>query len=506
MQYYTIIKKGFFSLLLGLAGAFMALGCEDEAQEVVPNSAPGSFTVSVENITSASAALVWTAASDADGNNVTYKVMLAGNAAASGLSATSYTLTGLTAETSYNGKVVAEDGNGGSSEATFSLTTADEPGEETITITYGAATSATLTIGSWTDTGADGYVIVMNTSDQITAPADGTAPHYSLTYNGYGEQVVYRGTGVSSFAVNLLQGGTDYFFRVFPYTGNYVYSSGQTASSQQVNACTVTSTTASEVCFDYSSTARTITSNQLPGHPTGSFPNADVTATNVTRQLEPNPALAGSATYIYDETGKPTPSNPNFYQFGMATNGVEFHPMGLKPWTNPSSNEENWEWQAAVVDENQTFLDEYGGHVTTQGLYHYHGDIIGLADEDGSRHSVLYGYAADGFPIYYKYGYTDKDDNSSTIKELKSGYQLKSGSRTGTGTAGTDYPDGNYDGTYIQDYEYVQGLGDLDECNGRYGVTPEYPDGIYYYVITTDFPKIPNCFMGTPDDDWIIGR
>ena len=62
-------------------------------------------------------------------------------------------------------------------------------------------------------------------------------------------------------------------------------------------------------------------------------------------------------------------------------------------------------------------------------------------------------------------------DAGSAIKELKSSYQLRSGSRGGNGT---DAPDGNYDGTYIQDYEYVAGQGDLDECNGRTGVTPEY--------------------------------
>lgn len=70
--------------------------------------------------------------------------------------------------------------------------------------------------------------------------------------------------------------------------------------------------------------------------------------------------------------------------------------------------------------------------------------------------------------------------------------------------AGEDYPDGNFDGTYIQDYEYVDGLGDLDECNGRFGATPEFPNGTYYYVITDGFPRGPNCFVG--NHDFIIGN
>jgi hypothetical protein len=51
-------------------------------------------------------------------------------------------------------------------------------------------------------------------------------------------------------------------------------------------------------------------------------------------------------------------------------------------------------------------------------------------------------------------------------------------------------------GTFTQDYEYVDGIGDLDQCNGRFGVTPEFPDGIYYYVVTDDFPFFTRCLKG----------
>ncbi len=60
-------------------------------------------------------------------------------------------------------------------------------------------------------------------------------------------------------------------------------------------------------------------------------------------------------------------------------------------------------------------------------------------------------------------------------------------------------------GRHVQDYEYVEGLGNLDECNGRTGVTPEFPSGTCYYVLTDDFPVIPRCFKGTPDDSFKIG-
>ena len=60
-------------------------------------------------------------------------------------------------------------------------------------------------------------------------------------------------------------------------------------------------------------------------------------------------------------------------------------------------------------------------------------------------------------------------------------------------------PGGAYEGTFVEDYEFAQGLGDLDLCNGREGVTPEYPAGIYCYVLTATFPFIPRCYTGTPD-------
>ena len=72
---------------------------------------------------------------------------------------------------------------------------------------------------------------------------------------------------------------------------------------------------------------------------------------------------------------------------------------------------------------------------------------------------------------------------------LKASYRLKSGERPGGGNG----PGGAYDkGSFAQDYEFVKKTaGDLDDCNGRHGVTPEYPQGTYYYVITDNWPFIP---------------
>ena len=48
----------------------------------------------------------------------------------------------------------------------------------------------------------------------------------------------------------------------------------------------------------------------------------------------------------------------------------------------------------------------------------------------------------------------------------------------------------------MQDYEYIEGPRVLDECNGIFGVTPEFPDGIYCYVVTDDFPFLTSYLKG----------
>jgi hypothetical protein len=82
---------------------------------------------------------------------------------------------------------------------------------------------------------------------------------------------------------------------------------------------------------------------------------------------------------------------------------------------------------------------------------------------------------------------------------MKSSYRLKSGTRPGS----PDGPGGNYDGAFTADYEFVKGSGDLDECNGRFGVTPEFPQGTYYYCLTEEFPFASRYWRGTPDQSFL---
>ena len=52
-------------------------------------------------------------------------------------------------------------------------------------------------------------------------------------------------------------------------------------------------------------------------------------------------------------------------------------------------------------------------------------------------------------------------------------------------------------GRYLEDFEWASGVGDLDQYNGRFTVTPEFPGGTYAYFVTIDA-------SGTPAFPYII--
>ncbi|MDX1388153.1 MAG: YHYH protein, partial [Acidobacteriota bacterium] len=180
--------------------------------------------------------------------------------------------------------------------------------------------------------------------------------------------------------------------------------------------------------------------------------------------------------------------------FGVAVNGVPFNP-GAAEWYR-GDHEHDWQYEA-LSGAIPLGLDESYAHVQPDGAYHYHGLPMLLLRSlgfDPRSHSPLVGWAGDGFPIYAVYGYADGDDAGSGIRALIPSYRLKSGERP----RDRGDPAGSYDGTFVADYEFVEGLGDLDECNGRTTVTPEFPEGTYAYFLTENWPVVPRCFRGQP--------
>jgi hypothetical protein len=105
-----------------------------------------------------------------------------------------------------------------------------------------------------------------------------------------------------------------------------------------------------------------------------------------------------------------------------------------------------------------------------------------LAETSVKQHSPIVGFAYDGNPIYGPFGYSNPLNPNSSIIRMISGYDML-GSRLG-GPSTSQYPLG----TFVDDYKWYArastGKSYLDENNGRFCVTPDYPEGTYAYFLT----------------------
>jgi len=191
----------------------------------------------------------------------------------------------------------------------------------------------------------------------------------------------------------------------------------------------------------------------------------------------------------------------------------------------------------ALVNEGKTF-DAALAHQQNQGTYHYHVEPIALRYELGDhvdfdpgtktyressgapkKHSPILGWMQDGYPVYGPYGYSNPTNSASRLRRMVSGFVLRNGesgtdnlAQSGRKTwpawaaremrmpakldanefgpdVGEPFPVGHY----IEDYAYLGDCGkilgqdfDLDELNGRWCVTPEFPQGTYAYFTTID--------------------
>jgi hypothetical protein len=239
---------------------------------------------------------------------------------------------------------------------------------------------------------------------------------------------------------------------------------------------------------------RALSANGIPDHDVGTFPNANnpntISQQAVSASFTLDPVLSSAATALGGPRGA----------LGYVLNGVKIDP-GTAGTCNDSGgscslagNVGSWSIEALGQDSFNFGDDANHAHVQPGGAYHYHGIPEGFVDRlDKGTEPTLIAWAADGFPIYARYGYLDAMDANSGIVVIESSYRLKASPDAGR-------PDVSLFsmGTFTQDYEYVPGLGDLDECNGRRGVTPEFPEGIYHYYATDGFPFLQRCVKGAP--------
>lgn len=170
---------------------------------------------------------------------------------------------------------------------------------------------------------------------------------------------------------------------------------------------------------------------------------------------------------------------------------------------NEFGNNPEDEWRFDPGWENSFFNeDAHGAHTQGAGEYHYHGNPLSLYDLTGQTESGVVGFAADGFPLFGPF-----IEVNGEVREATPSYQLKSGSRPNLDHLNdldnednadqvAEFSAQEYNGAFRQDYEYVEGLGDLDECNGM------FKDGSYGYYVTDAFPYTVNCYRGERQSDF----
>jgi|SaaInlV_120m_DNA_3_1039746.scaffolds.fasta_scaffold00023_13 hypothetical protein len=353
------------------------------------------------------------------------------------------------------------------------------------------------------------------------------------------------GTGTLSFTPSLSMSG--YVFQAFAYhdfTGQSAGTGGQDLQALQnysgigtsLHALTVIQTqvgpairivkpngvSADNSLSDTNSTFSTseylltITSDMLPDPAThGPHPNSSNPNTTSAQNLNHTIRYRGG-------TNSPSLTPWSLGTLGLAANGVALFNPSAGTGALPGSTDApppGFEYNA-VHNEAYYGVDTAGGHPESNGEYHYHsgkflfsGDWSAVAKANGyygdtnynndnfrhaDGHSKIIGWAFDGHPIYGPWGYTNANDNTSSPTRMTSSFsQLITDTHRPVGSKYTDTITVNGQsvtltaGSFLQDFTYSPGSGTLDSSNGRYGVTPEYPNGTYAYFITVDSSNVP---------------
>lgn len=260
--------------------------------------------------------------------------------------------------------------------------------------------------------------------------------------------------------------------------------------------------------WSFTNTSVNFSGTGLPYHSYGNLKsqyNPSAQNYNITWTYRGGTNVAGS---------KETPANA---LIGLWLNGVAiYNPVSAvespESFITPDGFTLSASYEASK-DFNYSFgQDLAGGHAISPNRYHYHdasffdawrtgtGYVSGTYGQTGiaecsiinylksglvhpNGHSKILGISADGYPIYGPYGYDDPLDSTSGIKRMVTGYTLYPATiRQGTTAEDTiAYPMG----IFIEDYAY-NASGDLDQHNGRFCVTPDYPAGTYAYFVTVD--------------------
>ena len=187
----------------------------------------------------------------------------------------------------------------------------------------------------------------------------------------------------------------------------------------------------------------TFTTQDVPNHTSPYWPMSndlyeDYNGSNSSWNQNPNEIVSQNVVLTITlnpeeaKTHEATPLGP----IGISRNGVVFFNQYAGP-DQPLTNEIN-------------SFDQWFGHPTGFGMYHYHIEPAYLTSEFGD--DAFLGLLSDGFPVY------GPIENGDTISN-----------------------------------------NDLDAYHGHTSVTPDFLDGIYHYHITGEDPYLNgNGYFGTP--------
>lgn len=278
------------------------------------------------------------------------------------------------------------------------------------------------------------------------------------------------GTSTSSQDIDLSSANATNDFKSIDFTKAFAYKS---------------STYGTLINVIFKDGNRIMKTNALPNHSTGKFPTKGnpntISAQNVTYKIPLNPKLSGKSKWAREP--------------GVALNGVKFEPETAERFICETGEVYKIEAFQELVDLG---LDHNHAHVQPTGAYHYHGvptELVKLLDK--GEDLILVGYAKDGFPMYY-----------SKSGKYKPSYQLSDKSRTGDACSyrnphqgmNKDLDNTQPDGTFVSDWEYINGLGQLDECNGM------KINGEYAYFVTDEYPYVSRCLKGVFTENRPQGR
>lgn len=212
-----------------------------------------------------------------------------------------------------------------------------------------------------------------------------------------------------------------------------------------------------------------------------------------------DPNIPSNQNFVFKITRNPQKNSGKLTVVGLGQIGVWSNGVAVYNASDGMTYNNDGVWHRNAYYFEGVSFDDCLGHPDQSGCYHHHVNPKCLYnDSDSKDHSPIIGYAFDGYPIYGAYGYANPD-GSGGIKRMRSSYQLRTNmvnrdtlptgavaSQQGPPVSAT-YPLGDF----MEDYKYVAGSGDLDTNNGRYCVTPDYPNGTYAYFVTIDSTRTP---------------